>query len=210
MPDAPKAESTVAPQASNDETVNQPQYVTIDQFNALQKGLNAIAAQMRTAQKPAGEKPMPSAPEEKESLTVREELARLKSELKAKSEREERLQRDSAITRGLQASGLDADSTEIMHAYISQKYGPSIKVDGDRVFYEASQDDVRPIDDLISDVVKAKGERFRPAVATTGNKLKGMAGTTKSSGDYTSLSRDERLKLSPLKAAELLRAQMGR
>src|SRR4051812_27824970 len=93
-----------------------PQYVTVEQLGRVERKINALFAEQRQS----GKKTETPAAQENgdEPLSVRQELDKIRSEIRTEREHAARELRDSAITSAIASHGLDADNAEILEAFV--------------------------------------------------------------------------------------------
>lgn len=161
---------------------------------------NSIDAAFRRRDEEAQAKTQEQASPSQETLTAR--LTRIEAERKAEQEEVKRDRRDNAIQSAINSYGLDTDNAELLHDHLAQRFGDRIKVDGKSVYVE---DDEAPegkadIKTFIGKILKAKGDKFRPAVqAPSSRGLQPSRGNGQQGRKtaYMDLSPEERSKMTP-------------
>jgi len=208
MPDNKIGDTATITPHTNGEDVNEvqestQQFVTVEQFQAVKKALDSLQAAQRRANTTPAAVPTVKA-SEPEPNTVKAQLEAIQAEIRADKEALAKERRESAISTAIASHGLDADNAEILEALIEKKFGQNIKVEGKTVNYlDDLTGDKVSIKDLVANIVKEKGDRFKPAVQTPNKSIRPNS-VNKQSNSLPS-SRDERLKMSTEQWATLFK-----
>lgn len=191
----------VQPTATNE---GEKKAISYEAFEALQKSVNSLAAHIRRSQeqpeKPAKKETERSIEERLKAVEIREAQAAKKT-------------RDANIKQTISALGVPADRAEFLFDHLELKHSANIIEDGSKYkeIHEDGSSRETPLSDWMKTFVSStSGEMFRPPVSTPqGKGLKTSGSAPMSRTTYTQLSQEERLKLSPAQAMELVRQEMG-
>lgn len=183
--------SASSPQAS--EAVETPKTVSYEEFQALKAQNDSLWKKFREA----NQTKQPNS-EEAEPKTAKEDIARLRTELKLSQEKAERKVRDLALKDAIVSAGIDSDSVQIFMDHVKAQHGAQIKVDDDNVLYEDPLTTVRqPISEFVASLLRGpKGDKFRAPVQTAGSKtLRSSSAQPGQRLPFGQLSPEEQQKL---------------
>ena len=190
---------------------NEPNAVIVDQMKQMEARFEeknrGLYAEIRRL-KEAAAQPKPQA--EEPTTTVRQELEALRNDIRRERAEADKEKRESAIQSAIASHGIDSENAELLYDHVVMRFGDNIKVDGRKVVYDDPiTGDQKTVKDFIGDVLKIKGDKFRPPVQTpTGRGLRTGNNSPRPLG-YQDLPEADRLKLSPADALKLINAQLG-
>jgi hypothetical protein len=158
------------------QTGNATQAVTLtaDQVkNMIDESRNSFFAEARRAfegKQPPAKKP--ATQESEAEKTLREQVAELQADRKAAADEKRLLEIEKAAVK----AGVDASRLDIFVDHVLTRHGNRIQVEGRRVVWLDSLDQAQTLDALITDVMKTRGDIFRPPANVP--KARGLQGST--------------------------------
>lgn len=192
--------------------------ISLNDFKELKSTVGKLFGTIRALQK-SQTPPEPKVEEsgDVETKTQKQLYAETQAQLKKiqeerKAEREEiaKERRENAIKSTINSYGLDEDNADLFEAFVLQKHGSAIKVEGKQVVYEDPETGEKSnVKDFIGSVYKSKGDKFKPP-ATVPNGRGFKNGSTQSQGKFVRLmdmAPEERAKLTESQRTAILQQE---
>jgi hypothetical protein len=211
-PGAPGTPSqTSSPAHESQATQEARRYATHEETQALSAAVGGLRNDFKALQKLIeGLKPSERAANEDRG-TVREDLEKLKNEIRADREAAITETRNAVILQAISAHKItDEYAAEDLFDHVLTRHGQRIKVEGRNVFYENELGEKKTVKDFIGELLKTqRGQRFIPAPSTSGLPRSQTNGRSQPGGKrYSEMSLAERMKLSPAEEAKLASEEM--
>jgi hypothetical protein len=197
-PEAGKPAGSAVPPTANregDAPVTQKEFT-----ESLEKLRNALFAEQRRAL----EKLIPTEPKKSDEAakpadegTLKDQFEKFRAERDGERADLARERRDNTLDAAIGALKLDPDDADFFKAFVEQKHGARIKVEGRQVFFEAEDLSRRTVKELVAETFKTHGKRFQPAQSLPGGTGLGSSPGASSAGGthpWSALKYDELMK----------------
>jgi hypothetical protein len=182
-------------------TASQSVTLTQEQLKAMiDENKNAIFAEARRFFETPHPAKLDKKPDTDAAQTLREQVAELQADKIA--ERNER--RLLEVEKAAAKAGVDAARLDIFVDHVLSRHGERIQVDGRKVVWLDNLDQPQTLDTLIADVMKTRGDIFRPAAKVptaralqSGNQQQRQVQQPDAVAAWENLTPADKSKLSP-------------